>query len=74
MVGLFDDFVRPFGIYVCVLKFFDYATCFNSAIARKEAMTSPKVIHLILLDACLAVFKQKRSFQIRFYKLMKFLF
>ena len=44
VVGIFDDLVGPFCIFICYTKFFDQAVCFNLATARKGVMPFPDVI------------------------------
>ena len=43
---LFDDLVRPLCIHIWDIKFFGYAFCLNSTIARKGAMPSQKSYNL----------------------------
>ena len=49
-----------FAIYICDIKFFNCAVCFNSAIAKKGAMPFSKVMQPVLIGAYLALFKYKR--------------
>ena len=42
MVGLFDDLVGPFRIYICDTKFLGCAVCYNLAKREKGPCLSPK--------------------------------
>ena len=70
VVGLFDNLLGPLLYLFCDMKFFGYAVCSNSAIARKGAMPYLKVIYSIPIVACLATFEQKGFLLIQFYKAM----